>query len=216
MASVASGPVAYLDQNQFNVAKGDILYRQGDSRTAWFEVDSGIIRTCRHHSDGSRQVVGFFFEGDVFGTDREHHSTTAEAVTDAVVTRVCQTNAVDSVNGVLPDGFLQRALESADRSLFLFGRRKAASRLAAFLIHFAERSGSTDKIHLPMSRDDIADHLGLTVETVSRTFSELARRGVLLFCSSHLIAIVDPAELHRLAGDEYEPSASVGHGLHLA
>jgi CRP/FNR family transcriptional regulator, nitrogen fixation regulation protein len=99
---------------------------------------------------------------------------------------------------------LQRALSSAQACIFLLGRRTAAERIAAFLIAASRRTGIDKPIQLPMSRSDIADHLGLTVHTVSRTLSEFVRQNLIALDGPHLITIRDFGSLDCLANGETE------------
>jgi CRP-like cAMP-binding protein len=182
--------------------KGDVIYNESEPTRFWYEVVEGVVRTCRFHSDGHRQLTGFFYPGDVFGLDDGRHSEAAEAVTEATILR----HQRQSANGgggpeACPENALRRALASARRSIFLFGRRTAEERVAAFLLMLAERTDSLGSCALPMSRTDIADHIGLTIHTVSRTICELARRRLVALEGAHAFRVLDPAGLRELAGD---------------
>lgn len=172
-------------------ARGQSVYHQGDRAFQWFEVISGIVRTCRFMADGHRQLTGFFYAGDVFGVDSAFYSESAEAVTDVALRR----SSSDAPQA------LEKALESARRSIFLFGHRTAANRVAAFLIVTADRSGIQAGVKLPMSRGDIADHLNLTLHTVSRTISDFARRGLIALHGRHNVRILDLDGLRVIAGE---------------
>jgi CRP/FNR family transcriptional regulator, nitrogen fixation regulation protein len=181
--------------------KGEIIYAQGDPATDWFEVVSGTVRTCHIYADGHRQLTGFFYLGDVFGIDSVSYQSSAEAVT-AVTLRRCarlagQPNRSDEMGA--PIGILQSALSNAQACIFLLGRRTATERVAAFLLATAKRLGVRGAIRLPMSRADIADHLGLTIHTVSRTLSELSRRGLIALDGPQSITLCAPAALRQLA-----------------
>jgi len=177
-----------------------VIYHQGDSALRWFEVVSGIVRTCRFMADGHRQLTGFFCAGDVFGVEGEFYAESAEAVTDVVLrfSPVIQTGNQDG--GDTPRA-LEKALESARRSIFLFGHRTAANRVAAFLITMADRSGIHAGLKLPMTRGDIADHLNLTLHTVSRTMSDFARKQLISFHGRQNVRILDIEGLREIAGD---------------
>lgn len=180
-------------------AKGATIYHQGDFTRHWFEVISGIVRTCRFMADGHRQLTGFFYSGDVFGVDGARHLESAEAVTDVVLRRDGPAVAAHG-QGTAPQP-LERALESARRSIFLFGHRTAANRVAAFLITTAERSGIEAGVQLPMTRSDIADHLNLTQHTVSRTIAEFARKGLIALHGRQNVRILDLEGLRFVAGE---------------
>lgn len=189
--------------------KGEIVYAQGDPATDWFEVISGTVRTCLLYSDGHRQLTGFFYSGDVFGVDSGSYSSSAEAVT-AVTLRRCgrgfgedaRTEDASPVRGVF-----ESALSNAQACIFLLGRRTAAERMATFLLATACRFKPDRPFQLPMSRADIADHLGLTIHTVSRTLSEFVRRNLISLNGPQSITIINRTGLHRLAEGENEPAA---------
>jgi CRP/FNR family transcriptional regulator, nitrogen fixation regulation protein len=181
--------------------KGEIVYAQGDPANDWFEVVSGTVRTCLLYSDGHRQLTGFFYPGDVFGIDTGRYSASAEAVT-AVTLRRCGRgfgNDAREEDARPVRGALESALSSAQACIFLLGRRTAAERMAAFLLATAGRFRADRPIHLPMSRSDIADHLGLTIHTVSRTLSEFVRRELISLNGPQAITLVDREGLKRLA-----------------
>jgi CRP/FNR family transcriptional regulator, nitrogen fixation regulation protein len=185
--------------------KGEIVYSQGDPATDWFEVIAGTVRTCYLYSDGHRQLTGFFYPGDVFGIEVGMHQASAEAVTDCRLRRVCRGNRDDSaVSEDIPspksNDVLETALRNAHACIFLLGHRTAAERMAAFLLATSQRIGAERRFQLPMSRADIADHLGLTIHTVSRTLSEFVRRGMIALNGPQTILIEDRDSLYGLAG----------------
>ena len=191
--------------------KGSSIYFQGDASTHWYEVLRGAVRTCRFYPDGRRQLTNFFYPGEVFGLESGRYEEAAEAVTETRLRRhsLSEDETADGPGGA--EAALRRALESARRCIFLLGHKSAAERIAAFLIASADKSDPS-RIVLPMSRADIADHLGLTIHTVSRTISELVRRGVIELGPRHSIRIVDCHGLRAIAGeeDEQRPSGQVG------
>jgi CRP/FNR family nitrogen fixation transcriptional regulator len=188
------------------IGKGVAIYYEGDPAKRWYEVVSGIVRTCRYHVDGHRQLTGFFYAGDFFGVDEEVYKETAEAVTNAVVRRHGADMQAQARNGSSEkDGTevaLRKALSSAQQCIFLLGHRTAAERVAAFLLAAAIRLGATRGVPLPMSRNDIADHLGLTIHTVSRTISDLARQGLIALEGPQRFRVLDEAGLRDLAGED--------------
>lgn len=184
--------------------KGSTIYFEGEDARHWYEVLRGTIRTCRFRADGYRQLTNFFYRGDVFGVDEGRYAETAEAVTDVRVRRRSLA-AGDEVP-------LRRALASAQRCIFLLGHKTAEQRLAAFLISGLDPSDPSHAVILPMSRADIADHLGLTIHTVSRTFSDMARRGILHIERPHMIRILDLEALRGAAGEEaFDSRSASGH-----
>lgn len=174
--------------------KGSTIYFEGEDARCWYEVLRGTVRTCRFRADGYRQLTNFFYRGDVFGVDEGRYLETAEAVTDVRVRRRSLTAGEE-----LP---LRRALASAQRCIFLLGHKTAEQRLAAFLIGGLDPADSSQTVVLPMSRADIADHLGLTIHTVSRTFSDMARRGLIRIGRPHMISIMDLDALRAISGEE--------------
>jgi CRP/FNR family transcriptional regulator, nitrogen fixation regulation protein len=191
--------------------RGDIVYHQGDPAYYWYEVVSGTVRSCRFLLDGRRQLTGFHFAGDVFGVDQGRCEATADAVCDTVLRRIprlsWETADADAGSGNMAPGipaephYLHRAYRNAMQFIHLMGHRMAIERISAFLLIIAQRPGDGDVIDLPMSRGDIADHLGLTIHTVSRTISSLVQRRVIATRGRQQICILDRARLAQLAGE---------------
>ncbi len=151
------------------------IFGEGDATDLVYKVVSGAVRSFRLLSDGRRQITHFFLPGDVFGVEfgRERRAG-AEALSDAVVIVARRSTVASDVDQSMrlwrhAVGELQR---SEDHVLTL-GRRSATERIASFLIHLADRLDADDEFELPMSRQDMADFLGLTIETVSRTLTQL-------------------------------------------
>ena len=191
--------------------KSEIVYVQGDPATDWFEVLSGTVRTCLLYSDGHRQLTGFYYPGDVFGIDSGYYASSAEAVT-AVALRRCGRGSGEDIHidGSPPvHGALRNALDSAQACISLLGRRTAAERMAAFLLSTAKRFVSGKPFDLPMSRADIADHLGLTIHTVSRTLSEFVRRELVSLDGPQSITITDRLALEQLANGDDAPGGGI-------
>ena len=206
--------------------KGEIVYDQGDPATHWYEVISGTVRTCFLYSSGHRQLTGFFYTGDVFGIELDTHQSSAEAVTNLVLRRIdrgCQPAETSSrhtpshnvshtsipaassaessfATYTLSTGALESALNNAQACIFLLGHRTAPERMAAFLLATSRRMGADKAIKLPMSRADIADHLGLTIHTVSRTLSDFVRRNLITLDGPQSIHILDRNALMSMAG----------------
>jgi CRP/FNR family transcriptional regulator, nitrogen fixation regulation protein len=161
--------------------KNDIV-REGDPHKHVYEVISGTVCTCRMLKNGRRQIAGFYFPGDVFGLEAaEKHTLGAQAITDAKVRVVNkqQLNALAASNGAIANRLLSLTSRELARQqdLILLLSRSARERVVCFLVAMSERELSKDRIVLPMARMDIADYLGLTLETVSRVFWDLERRG---------------------------------------
>ena len=168
------------------VHRGQEIYAAGDPADHCYRVVSGSVRTVGLDEDGRRHIAEFLLPGDLFGFDAlGAHHLSAEAVTDVVVLRYPRriVEAMADRHGALGRRLRDLALQSLRRAhekMFLLGRKTAGERLAAFLLEMAapppaDRGG----VVLPMTRADIADHLGLTIETVSRNMARLCRDGTI-------------------------------------
>ncbi len=187
------------------LSRGETLYTEDDFSGDWFIVLSGVLRTCRYLPDGHRQVTGFFFPEDVFGLEAPTRRTSAEAVTEVVLMRYDRA-FIDGDEGVtLPTightrNLLLGALDAAEGRIELLGLRSACERVSGFLLRMDSLMDEDGYIFLPMGRADIADYLALTVETVSRTLSLLARRKLLSFRGPQRVLLVSRSQLEELAG----------------
>jgi CRP/FNR family nitrogen fixation transcriptional regulator len=169
-------------------AKDEEICRQSEPADRIYEVIRGAVRSYNVLSDGRRrQVSSFHLPGDVFGLEIGlHYRFTTEAIEDTAV-RVVRRQSLEYVAAtdarVARDllGMTAKNLRRAEEHLLLLGQQSAGERVAAFLLEMDERLAGTDIIALPMNRRDIADYLGLTVETVSRELSHLRDQGVLEF-----------------------------------
>jgi CRP/FNR family nitrogen fixation transcriptional regulator len=162
------------------------------------------VRTHKLLNDGRRQISAFLLPGDFFGLDcDDEYRFTAEAVTDASVTFVKRSalTALARRDGEVANDLWRMArgeLHRAHDHMLLLGRKSAQERIAAFLLEMAERADESDTIELPMSRLDIADYLGLTIETVSRTFTHLENAAAIALPSTRRIRLCNKAALSRL------------------
>jgi CRP-like cAMP-binding protein len=185
------------------------IYYEGDEAQHYFKVVSGVVRLCKVTEDGRRQIAAFLVAGDFFGwTVQNHHSYSAEAVTDVTAMKYSRRRVEDVVRtdpaaGRQVLGLLTNQLASAHDHLLLLGRMTAAERLSAFLLDLTRRRGDTPvdaaTIELPMNRRDIADYLGLTIETVSRTMSAMKRKGLLSFTDADSVRLNRCDILERMA-----------------
>jgi CRP/FNR family nitrogen fixation transcriptional regulator len=187
-----------------NIAADRQVYGEGDEARCFYKVVSGMVRTCRFLSDGRRQIDTFYREGDVFGFEAgADHRMAAEAVTDCTVIayRRRGLETMVSQDDRLGRWFFSHAMNcmaSAREHSLLLGRGSAAQKIAAFLQEFANRDRTSSVIDLAMSRQDIADYLGLTIETVSRTLSQLEREGVIGLPSARRVELKDRRSLRAL------------------
>jgi CRP/FNR family nitrogen fixation transcriptional regulator len=170
-------------------AKDEEIFAQDEEADMAHMVVSGVVRTIRLLADGRRQVGSFYYPGDLIGLETgEVHRFSAEAICDSVVL-VVRRSALKAFAG---DGQLDRAiweaarreLERAQDHLLVLGRKSACEKVASFLMSLAQREGpasSGERICMPMSRQDMADYLGLTIETVSRMLTQLQGLAVVEF-----------------------------------
>jgi CRP/FNR family nitrogen fixation transcriptional regulator len=162
-----------------------------------YQLIEGTARVMRVLSDGRRQIGAFHLPGDVFGLEiGDVHRFTAEAVSDcriALVRRPALDRAAerDAACARRLWALTSRDLADAQEHLMLLTRRSASERICAFLLDMSHRSGDADAFNLPMSRLDIADYLGLTIETVSRTLTQLERDGAIELPSCRHVVIRD-------------------------
>jgi CRP/FNR family nitrogen fixation transcriptional regulator len=182
----------------------DEIYAEGEPAAAFYKIEKGVVRVCKYLSDGRRQIDAFYTAGDVFGFEAgETYGFCAEAVTNCTLTgyRRSGLERMMAGNDVMAMELFSYAMQCVDRSrahALLLGRGSATQKLAAFLSEmFAARPGA-DTIDLTMSRHDIADYLGLTIETVSRTLSQFERDGIITLSKSRRIILNNNAMLRRL------------------
>lgn len=162
------------------------LFVQGDEASSVYSITSGVARLYKLLPDGRRQIVGFAMPGDFLGLAmRDRYGFSADAVTDVSAcgfSRAAYAGFVDRHPSLLRrlHEFATHELTLAQDQMTLLGRRTAEEKLASFLLSMRERWAKLGEpsvtVELPMSRQDIADFLGLTIETVSRTFTQLAKR----------------------------------------
>src|SRR3954447_7511794 len=186
---------------------GDIVFFEDDPADEVFEVTSGVVRLCKLLPDGRRAVLGFRFAGAAFGIGAgEEYGCTAEAVTN-VTLRDARRRTLDAAAERSPElrrrlsTVLWRELAAAQANLVALGRVTAGEGVAGFLVALSRRAATPDTVELPMNRLDVADHLGLTIETVSRAMTELRKKGVIALPSPYRVAVLRPAALRALAGE---------------
>jgi CRP/FNR family transcriptional regulator, anaerobic regulatory protein len=188
-------------------ARGELLFAEGDEAKGVYEVVSGMLRLIKLLPDGRRQITGFLSAGHLVGLAPERvHVYTAEAVTEVTLCRYGRAAFERLIDDV--PGFAKRLLAIASDELrasqdqiLLLGRKTAAEKIASFLLQMAEQQNADHarEIDLPMTRSDIADYLGVTIETVSRTLTKLKQDGLIAFLTPTRIEIRDCARLEKLA-----------------
>lgn len=184
-------------------ARHEEVYAQEEEADLIYQVVSGAVRTTRLMSDGRRQIGDFYYPGDVFGIEHgTEHRFSAEALRDTIVlVGRKKALALAAGQGAL-DRFLAvataRDLDRAQDHLLLLGRKTACEKVATFLLGIADRA-SHRRVDLPMGRQDMADYLGLTIETVSRMVTQLQTAMIVEFPSCRQFIIRDRAALEQLS-----------------
>ena len=184
------------------------IHGQGDQAAWCYRVISGCVRVVNLMEDGRRQIGEFLMAGDVLGFDAlESYDFAAEAVSDVVLRRYPRrmVDALAERNFGLARRLrdvVSSSLRLAHTRLVLLGRKTASERIASFLLEMAERlpHARPGVLELPMGRTDMADHLGLTIETVCRVLAHLRREGTIVIDRSS-VAIRDMVALQQMASE---------------
>ncbi len=183
------------------------IFAEGDSTDQVYELVSGTVRIAKHTPGGRRHVLDFVLPGEIFGLiEHSEHTTAAETIGEARIVsysratldRLCANDPVvrRRVLSAVSDGLL-----TAQQQLLILGCQDAREKLASFFLRLAGRAGlkNGNRLALPMGRQDIADHLGLTIETVCRTVRGLHRAGIVTLPNAHEIVLTDLTALRALA-----------------
>lgn len=182
-------------------ARGAEIFAEGDAADCWYKVVSGTVRLSKLMADGRRYIPEFYFAGDCFGLDNlPERLFSAEAVDDVILMRYPRraTERLIDDDPQLARGLRDMTLcdlANAQIRMLLLGRMSAPERVATFLLDMFERRDATRALDLPMSRTDIADYLGLTIETVCRVLSIFKREGAIDIPNPHRIELRDRAAL---------------------
>jgi CRP-like cAMP-binding protein len=181
------------------------IFGEGEPADYIYKVISGGVRVYKILSDGRRQIGGFYLPGDIFGLQFDQENPlSAEAINDTKVLVVKRStfNAMAGRNSSIARDLFEttgREMRRMQKRILLLVK-SAQERVASFLLEMAERLPSGGAIDLPMSRQDIADYLGLTIETVSRTLTSLETSAVIALPSSRRVVLRDRLLLNRLNG----------------
>jgi CRP/FNR family nitrogen fixation transcriptional regulator len=186
-------------------ARNAEIYAEEDPAEYLYAVVTGAVRAYKLLNDGRRQIGAFYLPGDVFGVEAgTRHRFSAEAIADSTIT-VVKRAAIEALAARDSEVahklwvVTARQLERAQEHMLLLGRKNAHERIATFLLDMAQRHGNAQNaVELPMSRQDIADYLGLTIETVSRTMTEMAHAATIELPSSRRVVLRNRAALARL------------------
>ncbi len=172
------------------IEKGKHLYRTDDIFESFYAIRSGSVKVYVINESGEEQIIGFYFPGEIIGFDGiEHHKHLTSAV--ALETTTFCSLPYDNINDIcmqIPDlqnqmfRLLSREISNENQLLLTINKRSAEERIASFLISLSSRfkklGYSAKEYNLPMSRQEIGNYLGLTIETVSRLFSKFQRNGL--------------------------------------
>ena len=188
-----------------HVVEGREIFAEGENADTFYKIVSGVVRVCKFLSDGRRQIEAFHVAGETFGFALgEERAMSAEAVSDCTLVsyRCRNIEQLAQKDETVSRQLLQFAMHNlaqAQNHSLLLGRRGAAEKVASFILGWAERCGGSSEIHLAMSRQDIADYLGLTIETVSRSFSQFERDRVIALPSTRQLKVINGDALEELA-----------------
>ena len=201
--------VERLDSMNFSrrrIKAGTSLYREGDRFQSIYAVRSGTFKTSLELTDGREQVSGFYLGGELMGLDgvaHGRHASSASALEDAEICAIPYTLLTESSAGNpglqhVVSRLMSREIVREHSLMLLLGSMNAEERLAAFLLNLSQRlkarGYSASEFHLRMSRAEIGSYLGMTLETVSRTFSAFQLQGLLEVDKRHIRI----ADMHRL------------------
>lgn len=218
-ASMDAPDLSRLDSlaEHLDLNAGDGLTRADDPARHVFNITSGSVRVYRLLPDGRRQITGFLFAGDFLGlATGDTYVFSAEAIEPVTVCRFRKSDYRTLIRETpaLETALLERAtheLAAAQNQMLLLGRKTALERVSTFLLeipaHDPARRGPPGSVHLPMTRAEIADYLGLSIETVSRVLTRLKTQGVIRLLSLTDLRIEKPEALLAIAEGGRDPGA---------
>ncbi|MGE4063149.1 MAG: helix-turn-helix domain-containing protein [Rhodospirillaceae bacterium] len=192
---------------RITVKRGQEIFAEGSDAENCFRLVEGSVRLVKLMADGRRQVCEFLKAGDLLGfeTDDEHYFS-AEAVCDSTLVRYPR-RAIEALLAQDKDFARQlrqmtaRGLQDAYRRMVLLCHKSAQERIAWFLLELADGAGSDGAIHLPMTRTDIANYLGMAIETVSRAIAQFKQTGAIAQKSLSRIQVLDRDALAVVRGE---------------
>jgi len=186
--------ISQLVSVTYNVRSGKEIFGEGEDAQFVYKLVTGSVRVCKTLTDGQRHISCFHVPGDVFGLERTTtHRMAAEALEDSQVLMFRRSQVERLIASDLNAAhqmldIVISKLDDAEAQMFRLGRQSALQRVAAFLLEMENRLGRCGSLELPMTRRDIGDYLGLSIETVSRSISQLQRR--------HALDKVEPRRMH--------------------
>jgi CRP/FNR family transcriptional regulator len=220
--AIVGGAVSLSDIFQFSstetISPGKTICWEADKANHLFQVVEGVVRIQRIIGEGRRVITAFLFAGDLIGAAlQEIYLFTAEAVNECKIRRVSRKSFHDEVarsERLRPEyiALLSQEMAAAHEQMVLLSKKNAEERLCSFVVRLAERSPvKKETLSIPMNRQDIADYLGLTIETVSRTISKLAARNILSPVGRHDLKIASYEKLVCLSGNSDDFSEEICH-----
>ena len=192
-----------------SIAPGKTLFCEGEDAENVYEVIDGTLRLHKLLPDGRRQITGFIAAGGLVGLAQDEvYPYTAEAITHVTLRRYSRARFIRLVEQVPAVamrllGAAVVELAAAQDQMLLLGRKAALEKVASFLLGMARRQAAgknAKRLHLPMTRSDIADYLGLTIETVSRSLTRLRQDGIIALPQATHVEVLNIARLERAAG----------------
>jgi CRP/FNR family nitrogen fixation transcriptional regulator len=197
-------PAVVLDGQRQTFGPGETIFDEGQPADRIYQLISGALRTCRNLRDGRRQIEAFHFAGDVFGLESGQTYRAAAQTLGPAQVRIMPRPALEALASQSSD-VARRLLELTTDSLrrcqdhvLMLGRRTACERVAALLLDLAERTGAEALLDVPMTRQDMADYLGLTIETVSRTFTQFQHDGLIALPTTRKVLLRDRRALEAM------------------
>jgi len=196
---------ARIDPSEFTYKKGSEIYGENEPAEYVYQIKTGAVRSYKLLCDGRRQIGAFHLDGDIFGLENsKEHRFTAEAIVDTTV-QLVKRHSLEKIaesNIVVVHNLLVMTtsnLQHAENHMLLLGRKTAIERVVAFILEMDGRLTAAGIMSLPMCRRDIADYLGLTIETVSRDLSRLHDLGIIGFLGNNQrqIILLDREKLAR-------------------
>jgi CRP/FNR family nitrogen fixation transcriptional regulator len=189
--------------SQMTFGPNEEIFGESEPAEFIYKVTKGAVRTYKILSDGRRQIGAFCLPGDIFGLEiGQEHQYSAEAINQATVTVIRRSAVVSLAERDCEAArelwtFTGRELRRVQEQMMLLVK-SAQQRVACFLLEMSKRLAATDTLELPMSRQDIADYLGLTIETVSRTMTQLVSDHAIGLPSARRIVLRNRSALREL------------------
>jgi CRP-like cAMP-binding protein len=198
--------------NERKLKSGEPLFHEGDEAVSVYQVMEGVIRTSKLLSNGRRQILCFGYPGDLVGLSHDNfYHNECEAVSDVklrvLARNACSTNSISEpvICGELLK-YASTEISHMQEHFMVLGCKSATEKIASFLVTLAERTGHLPGaeicINLPMKRADIADFLGVTIETVSRTMTKFRNAGIIYLPDPHRVFVANLSALKALAESE--------------